>query len=269
MGKGADMLVQLWQQKLTDSNIALFPWAPFPQMQQVVGQEGLPPPPPTSSTPSSYQQLQDYVARPVKKEEQSPYYPQIEEQQQQQQQQAGLQLPRPVNYNTQPSLVLPNIMSASPASTASPQSTAKRSFEQMEKGGGGSSNTNGGGGLGLRGGANSEESDADAEGDEELFGGPVQAAKTEEEEEEEEEEDEFEEKNSDAINSDLDDTDDEQVSDGHVDADMSGDLVLCMYDKVSRTKARWKCSLKDGMFSLNGRDWLFHKVQDNTAAITC
>ena len=159
-------------------------------------------------------------------------------------------------------------MSASPASTASPQSTIKRSFEQMEKGGG--SNTNGGGGLGLRGGANSEESDADAEGDEELFGGPVQAAKEEEEDEEEEEEeeeeedeeeDEFEEKNSDAINSDLDDTDDEQVSDGHVDADMSGDLVLCMYDKVSRTKARWKCSLKDGMFSLNGRDWLFHKVQ--------
>lgn len=37
-------------------------------------------------------------------------------------------------------------------------------------------------------------------------------------------------------------------------------LVLCMYDKVTRVKNKWKCSLKDGVLHLNGRDVLFAKA---------
>ncbi|ONK61976.1 uncharacterized protein A4U43_C08F35530 [Asparagus officinalis] len=37
-------------------------------------------------------------------------------------------------------------------------------------------------------------------------------------------------------------------------------LVLAQFDKVSRTKNRWKCTLKDGIMHLNSRDVLFNKA---------
>ncbi|ONK62149.1 uncharacterized protein A4U43_C07F870 [Asparagus officinalis] len=37
-------------------------------------------------------------------------------------------------------------------------------------------------------------------------------------------------------------------------------LILAQFDKVSRTKARWKCTLKDGILHLNNRDILFNKA---------
>jgi len=55
------------------------------------------------------------------------------------------------------------------------------------------------------------------------------------------------------LGSDLDD------SDGDMD-DESENIVLCQYDKVSRTKSKWKCVLKDGIMQINGRDYLFHKA---------
>ncbi|KAG0293862.1 hypothetical protein BGZ98_002017 [Dissophora globulifera] len=55
------------------------------------------------------------------------------------------------------------------------------------------------------------------------------------------------------LGSDLDD------SDGDMD-DESDNVVLCQYDKVSRTKSKWKCVLKDGIMLINGRDYLFHKA---------
>ncbi|KAF9996048.1 transcription factor IIA subunit alpha [Entomortierella chlamydospora] len=55
------------------------------------------------------------------------------------------------------------------------------------------------------------------------------------------------------LGSDLDD------SDGDMD-DESDNIVLCQYDKVSRTKSKWKCVLKDGIMLINGRDYLFHKA---------
>ncbi|KAK9474144.1 transcription factor IIA, alpha/beta subunit [Dipodascopsis tothii] len=64
---------------------------------------------------------------------------------------------------------------------------------------------------------------------------------------------------SDAINSDLDDSEDEINSQNDEDADDSGMLMLCMYDKVQRTKNKWKCILKDGVVGINGRDYLFGK----------
>ncbi|XP_010920519.1 transcription initiation factor IIA large subunit isoform X1 [Elaeis guineensis] len=37
-------------------------------------------------------------------------------------------------------------------------------------------------------------------------------------------------------------------------------LVLAQFDKVTRTKSRWKCALKDGIMHLNNRDILFNKA---------
>jgi len=64
---------------------------------------------------------------------------------------------------------------------------------------------------------------------------------------------------SEAINSDLDDSDtgdDEDVDDGGAG---ESDIVFCTYDKVARVKNKWKCILKDGMIHVNGRDYLFAK----------
>ena len=55
-----------------------------------------------------------------------------------------------------------------------------------------------------------------------------------------------------AINSDLDDDDDEAANAEEDDDDM--DSMLCTYDKVQRVKNKWKCTLKDGVLSANGKE---------------
>ncbi|KAK4647806.1 transcription factor IIA subunit alpha [Podospora bellae-mahoneyi] len=62
----------------------------------------------------------------------------------------------------------------------------------------------------------------------------------------------------DAINSDLDDSDDNKEDDDE-DDDM-GHMMLCMYDKVQRVKNKWKCTLKDGVLTVNGKEYVFHKA---------
>ncbi|KAL0723757.1 hypothetical protein Bca4012_038356 [Brassica carinata] len=37
-------------------------------------------------------------------------------------------------------------------------------------------------------------------------------------------------------------------------------LVLAQFDKVTRTKSRWKCNLKDGIMHINDKDILFNKA---------
>ena len=91
------------------------------------------------------------------------------------------------------------------------------------------------------------------------------------------------ESNDDTINSDLDDTDEEDNEDqeGIISAvrvkhehdptstvtamssdwDPKANMILCTYEKVHRTKNRWKCFLKDGVLTLNGKDYLFQKAQ--------
>jgi transcription initiation factor TFIIA large subunit len=70
----------------------------------------------------------------------------------------------------------------------------------------------------------------------------------------------------DAINSDLDDSDIESDIDsqlGEEEGDDTGidkSIVLCLYEKVHRTKNKWKCQLKDGVISLGGKDWVFSKA---------
>lgn len=62
-----------------------------------------------------------------------------------------------------------------------------------------------------------------------------------------------------AINSDLDDTDDEGPGAAADEDDDLGDKILCTYDKVQRVKNKWKCTLKDGVMGVGGREWVFHK----------
>jgi transcription initiation factor TFIIA large subunit len=59
-----------------------------------------------------------------------------------------------------------------------------------------------------------------------------------------------------------DDDDDDEADDFTEDNDEPNTqhLVLAQFDKVTRTKNRWKCTLKDGIMHLNGRDVLFNKV---------
>ncbi|KAI1323216.1 transcription factor IIA, alpha/beta subunit [Xylariaceae sp. FL0255] len=62
----------------------------------------------------------------------------------------------------------------------------------------------------------------------------------------------------DAINSDLDDPEDN--IEGDDDDEDAGQIMLCMYDKVQRVKNKWKCVLKDGVLNVNGKDYVFHKA---------
>jgi transcription initiation factor TFIIA large subunit len=59
-----------------------------------------------------------------------------------------------------------------------------------------------------------------------------------------------------------DDDDDDELDDLEQgdDEPNTQHLVLAQFDKVTRTKNRWKCTLKDGIMHLNGRDVLFNKV---------
>lgn len=57
----------------------------------------------------------------------------------------------------------------------------------------------------------------------------------------------------DAINSDLDDPEDDVVEDEGDDSNQ-GQIMLCTYDKVQRVKNKWKCVLKDGILTTGGKE---------------
>jgi transcription initiation factor TFIIA large subunit len=57
----------------------------------------------------------------------------------------------------------------------------------------------------------------------------------------------------DAINSDLDDSED-GLNDGDNSDDDMVDYMLCTYDKVQRVKNKWKCTLKDGILTTNKKE---------------
>lgn len=64
---------------------------------------------------------------------------------------------------------------------------------------------------------------------------------------------------SDDINLDLDDDLESDKSDDE-DNEQDGHIMLCLYDKVQRIKNKWKCSLKEGIASINGKDYTFQKA---------
>jgi len=37
-------------------------------------------------------------------------------------------------------------------------------------------------------------------------------------------------------------------------------LILAQFDKVTRSKSKWKCVMKDGVMNLNGKDYIFNKA---------
>ncbi|KAL8617658.1 hypothetical protein ACOMHN_047904 [Nucella lapillus] len=37
-------------------------------------------------------------------------------------------------------------------------------------------------------------------------------------------------------------------------------VVVCQFDKINRNKNKWKFNLKDGIMSLNGKDFVFHRA---------
>lgn len=69
----------------------------------------------------------------------------------------------------------------------------------------------------------------------------------------EEDDSEVKENPEDAINSDLDDPDDD-VDNGDGSDDDMVDYMLCTYDKVQRVKNKWKCTLKDGILTTNKKE---------------
>ncbi|KAM9554034.1 transcription initiation factor IIA subunit 1-like isoform 3-T3 [Salvelinus alpinus] len=86
----------------------------------------------------------------------------------------------------------------------------------------------------------------------------------EEDEEEEYDEEEDEEKEKDGedgqveeepLNSedDVSDEEDQELFD-------TENVVVCQYDKIHRSKNKWKFHLKDGIMNLNGRDYVFSKA---------
>ena len=65
----------------------------------------------------------------------------------------------------------------------------------------------------------------------------------------------------DAINSDLDDDEEEDRDDTNENGEGPvGETILCTYDKVQRVKNKWKCTLKDGILTTGGKEYVFHKA---------
>lgn len=62
-----------------------------------------------------------------------------------------------------------------------------------------------------------------------------------------------------AINSDLDDPDDfsDEENEGE---EAIGQVMLCTYDKVQRVKNKWKCTLKDGILTTGGKEYVYYQL---------
>lgn len=64
----------------------------------------------------------------------------------------------------------------------------------------------------------------------------------------------------DAINSDLDDDEEEDQGEENDGEGPVGETILCTFDKVQRVKNKWKCTLKDGILTTGGKEYVFHKA---------
>lgn len=59
----------------------------------------------------------------------------------------------------------------------------------------------------------------------------------------------------------LNEDDDDELDDVDQGEDLNtAHLVLAQFDKVTRTKSKWKCTLKDGIMHINNKDILFNKA---------
>lgn len=60
----------------------------------------------------------------------------------------------------------------------------------------------------------------------------------------------------DAINSDLDDSEDDLDGAPAEDDGPIGEMILCTWDKVNRVKNKWRCTLKDGILTTGGKEYV-------------
>ena len=65
----------------------------------------------------------------------------------------------------------------------------------------------------------------------------------------------FGDEDEDAINSDLDDPDDNEIEEENDDGKPT-QVILCTYDKVQRVKTKWKCTLRDGVLNSGGKEYV-------------
>ena len=68
--------------------------------------------------------------------------------------------------------------------------------------------------------------------------------------------------NEDTIGSDLDDSAEEEEIDSDIgeDGEENVPLMLCLYDKVHRTKNKYRANLSNGIVCIDGREWVFEKA---------
>ncbi|XP_072558588.1 transcription initiation factor IIA subunit 1 [Paramormyrops kingsleyae] len=90
---------------------------------------------------------------------------------------------------------------------------------------------------------------------------------SEEDEEEEDEYDEDEDEDKDKDGGEDGQVEEEPLNSGDDVSDEEGqelfdteNVVVCQYDKIHRSKNKWKFHLKDGIMNLNGRDYVFSKA---------
>nr|XP_057944228.1 transcription initiation factor IIA subunit 1 [Doryrhamphus excisus] len=90
---------------------------------------------------------------------------------------------------------------------------------------------------------------------------------SDEDEDEEEEYDEDEEEEKDKDGGEDGQVEEEPLNSGDDVSDEEGqelfdteNVVVCQYDKIHRSKNKWKFHLKDGIMNLNGRDYVFSKA---------
>jgi len=58
---------------------------------------------------------------------------------------------------------------------------------------------------------------------------------------------------------DISDSDDNSNGNAAELQDISN-LILAQFEKVTRSKSKWKCVLKEGMMNINGKDYTFSKA---------
>jgi hypothetical protein len=63
-----------------------------------------------------------------------------------------------------------------------------------------------------------------------------------------------------SVSDDISDSDDNSNDDAAELQDDISNLILAQFEKVTRSKSKWKCVLKEGMMNINGNDYTFSKA---------
>ena len=72
----------------------------------------------------------------------------------------------------------------------------------------------------------------------------------------------FDDDDEDAINSDLDDPDDNEIEEEQEEGKPT-QVMLCTYDKVQRVKNKWKCTLRDGVLNSGGKEYAPRRIMSS------